>query len=275
MDKDSRRRKTWSLAIILQVIAPVRDVSPDITSIKRSCFDKNYTVDDDSTMDVSPKRKKVGANKRANAGSESQNSTYKTNANMNVGANAGTESQNSTWENKGDVDSQSHHIRIPLSLMDLSSDDTISPIEENKTAGQKTYKLIDGVPSLTKTMKKTSYIIQYDNRTRNAAWVFEILNEETLKGNAKRKTFSEDLMIHEHYRTLDEQYTNTNYQKGHLAAAANHKWSQKATDDTFLLSNIAPQNNNMNMGKWKVLENMCKEYTKDCRFCVHWSTLLR
>ncbi|XP_057193018.1 endonuclease G, mitochondrial-like [Triplophysa rosa] len=134
------------------------------------------------------------------------------------------------------------------------------------------YKLIDGVPSLTQTMKKTSYVMQYDNRTRNAAWVFEILNEKTLDKKkkeaeevAERSTkFFQDRMIHEYYRASKEVYRG-NYERGHLAAAANHKWSQKATDDTFLLSNIAPQKADLNKNDWKKLEKKCRNYTKTCR----------
>lgn len=110
--------------------------------------------------------------------------------------------------------------------------------------------------------------------------MFEILNKETLEGNAKRKkNFFEDSMIHEHYRTYEnakskKEFKELKYHGGHLAAAANHKWSQKATDDTFLLSNIAPQNGTLNQSTWKRLEKMCQEHTKTFRnVCVYWSTL--
>ncbi|XP_057194440.1 uncharacterized protein LOC130557045 [Triplophysa rosa] len=266
MDKYSRRRKTWSLAIILQAMYDRAD-----NSFGKRYFPEDYTKDDDSIMflDAPQKRKKFGSNVRinvvANAGAESQHSTCENKESTND--NEGTNNYY-LRSSKGNADSQTGYIRIPLSFMDVSNR-TICP--QTQQAGQKMYKLIDGVPSLTQTMKKTSYVMQYDNRTRNAAWVFEILNKKTLERVAEHSTnFFQDSMIHEYFRAINntrsnEEYRNGQYHRGHLAAAANHKWSQKATDDTFLLSNRAPQKGDLNKSGWKNLEEKCREYTTTCR----------
>lgn len=43
------------------------------------------------------------------------------------------------------------------------------------------------------------------------------------------------------HRSTNADYRGSGFDRGHLAAAANHKWSQKAMEDTFYLSNVAPQ----------------------------------
>lgn len=43
------------------------------------------------------------------------------------------------------------------------------------------------------------------------------------------------------HRATNADYRGSGFDRGHLAAAANHKWTQKAMDDTFYLSNVAPQ----------------------------------
>lgn len=47
--------------------------------------------------------------------------------------------------------------------------------------------------------------------------------------------------VHVFHRATNADYRGSGFDRGHLAAAANHKWSQKAMEDTFYLSNVAPQ----------------------------------
>ena len=45
------------------------------------------------------------------------------------------------------------------------------------------------------------------------------------------------------YRATNEDFKKSGYDRGHLAAAGNHRWSQDLMEQTFLLSNMAPQVN--------------------------------
>ena len=47
--------------------------------------------------------------------------------------------------------------------------------------------------------------------------------------------------VHAFHRATNQDFRGSGFDRGHLAAAANHKWSQKAMEDTFYLSNVAPQ----------------------------------
>lgn len=47
--------------------------------------------------------------------------------------------------------------------------------------------------------------------------------------------------VHIFHRATSADYKRSGFDRGHLAAAANHKLSQKAMEDTFYLSNVAPQ----------------------------------
>ncbi|MEQ2213757.1 hypothetical protein XENOCAPTIV_020381, partial [Xenoophorus captivus] len=103
-----------------------------------------------------------------------------------------------------------------------------------------------GFPSLANIRSRESYITSYDPRTRTASWVIERLNPASLT-----------------------DYRGSGFDRGHLAAAANHKWSQKAMEDTFYLSNVAPQvkahltqNPNLNQNTWNNLEKLCRSLTK-------------
>lgn len=100
-----------------------------------------------------------------------------------------------------------------------------------------------GLPGLAQLRSRESYVLCYDPRSRSALWVIEQLNRETLSGTSERAAcdFQEDDSVHEYHRATNADYRGSGFDRGHLAAAANHKWSQAAMRDTFYLSNIAPQ----------------------------------
>ncbi|XP_061624962.1 endonuclease G, mitochondrial isoform X2 [Phyllopteryx taeniolatus] len=68
--------------------------------------------------------------------------------------------------------------------------------------------------------------------------------------------------VHVFHRATNGDYRGSGLDRGHMAAAANHKWSQKAMDDTFYLTNVAPQNPHMNQNAWNNLEKLCRSLTK-------------
>lgn len=100
-----------------------------------------------------------------------------------------------------------------------------------------------GLPGLAQLRTRESYVLCYDPRSRSALWVIEQLNRDTLSGASDRAAcdFQEDDSVHEYHRATNADYRGSGFDRGHLAAAANHRWSQKAMRDTFYLSNIAPQ----------------------------------
>lgn len=54
-----------------------------------------------------------------------------------------------------------------------------------------------------------------------------------------------------------EDYTNSGYDKGHMSASSNTQ-EYNSISETYLLTNIVPQNPSMNRGKWKQLEGYAK-----------------
>lgn len=121
-----------------------------------------------------------------------------------------------------------------------------------------------GFPSLANIKSRESYVTSYDPRTRTASWVIERLSPASLIGPSDRKycDFKEDESVHVFHRSTNGDYRGSGFDRGHLAAAANHKWSQKAMEDTFYLSNVAPQNPHLNQNTWNSLEKLCRSLTK-------------
>lgn len=88
------------------------------------------------------------------------------------------------------------------------------------------------------------FISCYDRERKIPKWVIEHITRESLnvkKGDRKKSNFKEDQRIPSTYRSLLKDYFRSGYDRGHMAPAADSKFDQVAMDQTFLLTNMAPQ----------------------------------
>ncbi|XP_045197241.1 endonuclease G, mitochondrial-like [Mercenaria mercenaria] len=127
-----------------------------------------------------------------------------------------------------------------------------------------------GFPSLENVRVFDDYVLAYDKRNRNAHWVFEHLAPDKLPSkqtaDRKKSNFFEDKNIHEKFRSYLNDYKYSGYDRGHLAAAGNHRHSQQAMDQTFTLSNISPQvGEGFNRGIWNNLEKYVRSIARKNR----------
>ncbi len=63
-------------------------------------------------------------------------------------------------------------------------------------------------------------------------------------------------------------YTNSGYSRGHMAPAADMKWSEQAMLESFYLSNICPQIAELNGGVWEKLENRVRALASESNVYV-------
>ena len=82
---------------------------------------------------------------------------------------------------------------------------------------------------------RDGFVASYDARTRNPRWVLEVLNTSTMSGpgTRERSNFVEDATLDERFRAKLADFRGSGYDRGHLAAAAGHKNSQRAMDETL------------------------------------------
>lgn len=117
-----------------------------------------------------------------------------------------------------------------------------------------------GYPGFDNVRFYEDYVVSYDRRNRTAHWVFEHLRPDNCTyanevNRSKCGDFRPDSSIHPYFQSTNADYKGSGYDRGHLAAASNHRHSQKAMDDTFYLSNISPQVGvGFNRGIWNSLE---------------------
>ena len=80
-------------------------------------------------------------------------------------------------------------------------------------------------------------------------------------GTIKREPswrFRNDIPLPGSLATHDD-FTHSGYDRGHMCSAADRSYSRKAMRSTFVMSNISPQVPNVNRGKWKETELLCRK----------------
>ncbi|MDE6857296.1 MAG: DNA/RNA non-specific endonuclease [Alistipes sp.] len=106
------------------------------------------------------------------------------------------------------------------------------------------------------------YTVSYDCEALNPEWVaYELTAYETEGdlGRASRFTRDPDLMG---AQAEDSDFRHSGWDRGHMAPAADMKWSSQAMKESFYLTNICPQNHNLNAGDWKSLEESCRSWAR-------------
>lgn len=112
------------------------------------------------------------------------------------------------------------------------------------------------------TIQHTGFTLSYNNQTRTPQWVAWELTKEETQGEEERSTeFQTDpYVIGIKVDTYD--YSHSGYDRGHMAPAGDMKWDQQAMQESFYLSNICPQDHNLNKGDWNDLEMKTRAWAR-------------
>lgn len=112
---------------------------------------------------------------------------------------------------------------------------------------------------------RSALVSSYDRRLRNPHWVVEHITPTSLaqrEGDRKHSVFAEDDGVPEPFRARLKDYFRSGYDRGHQVPAADCKWSQRAMDETFYLSNMCPQvGEGFNRDYWAHFEDFCRRLT--------------
>ncbi|ECP8901198.1 DNA/RNA non-specific endonuclease [Campylobacter coli] len=110
--------------------------------------------------------------------------------------------------------------------------------------------------SCSQVLDKFYYLNCYDYNYKGTKAVAYRLEAENLKGEQikKRPRFEDDTNIPKKYRTTWSDYRNSGYDRGHTLSNASMRKTTQAQRSTFLMSNITPQNPQINQRVWNKIE---------------------
>ena len=112
-------------------------------------------------------------------------------------------------------------------------------------------------------IKHTGYTLSYNEEYEVPAYVaYELTKDEVLGGGERNDSFKADESVRTGSAELDD-YKGSGYDRGHMAPAADFKWSSEAMSDTFYLSNMCPQDPSFNRGIWADLEAVVRTMAYD------------
>ena len=112
-------------------------------------------------------------------------------------------------------------------------------------------------------LKRVAYTSSYNSDLRIPNWVAWQLTGAHTGGKNKRAgvKFQEDTDV-PLPRAVDFDYVRSGYDRGHLCPSADNRWDAIAQEQSFLLTNVCPQDHNLNVGDWHELENLCRKWAK-------------
>lgn len=98
------------------------------------------------------------------------------------------------------------------------------------------------------------YSLSYSEPHEQAEWVaYELKKSHLTNSNFKRPYFEVDKAVKTRAASW-KNYKNSGFDRGHLCPAGDRTYSKLAYDETFLTSNISPQDHAFNAGIWNTLE---------------------
>ncbi|MBF1450033.1 MAG: DNA/RNA non-specific endonuclease, partial [Prevotella oris] len=98
-------------------------------------------------------------------------------------------------------------------------------------------------------LRRVGYVVSYNPETHIPNWVAWQLTESHTTGPYKRKgiEFQEDNEA-EGVKVNTFDYSRSGYDRGHMCPSGDNKWDKTAQQQSFLMTNICPQNHNLNAG---------------------------
>jgi endonuclease G len=115
-----------------------------------------------------------------------------------------------------------------------------------------------GMPAADQILFNRYYVLGYSYHFRQAKWALEIVDPDKTDV-VRADNFRPDYRIPEIFRADLADYAGSGYDRGHLVASANQRELDIQNSETFLLSNMSPQEPQFNRDIWKKLEEAVRD----------------
>jgi endonuclease G len=123
----------------------------------------------------------------------------------------------------------------------------------------------------TEIVFRKGYVLEESSTDKIPLWVCEGVDESQLTGNLSRSDkFQTDPALKGPHSTPSD-YSRSGYDRGHQAPAGNQTTNATLKDETFYMSNMAPQLPTLNRDAWKSLEEKTRDWVKQYGHAYEWT----
>lgn len=148
-------------------------------------------------------------------------------------------------------------------------EESVPPLQQRETSlSVDTENVRYEIPVSTKEraeilLEQYSYTVSYNPDLCIPNWVAWELNAEKLVERESRNSkFLPNPKLSEDMAVTTKEYTGSGWDRGHMCPAGDNKYHWRAMDESFYMTNICPQNHNLNRGDWKELEEACRRWAE-------------
>jgi len=142
---------------------------------------------------------------------------------------------------------------------ELRQYDAQATLSQQEAEAALTTHLPYGQPACPKLLPGREYILCYTTDHRTALWAAYELRAQDVKKLTRRDAFRSDPRLTAAETTRCADYKGTGYARGHTVPDADMGRSKRAQANTYFLSNMSPQTNNLNSGPWLWLERAVRD----------------
>ncbi|GAA4887826.1 DNA/RNA non-specific endonuclease [Flaviramulus aquimarinus] len=144
----------------------------------------------------------------------------------------------------------------------LSEEEKAEIVTKGRVAKTNTNEYFLPTSTTGQIIHHEGYSLSYNETHEQAEWVaYELKISHLSSTNHKRPYFDIDKTVKTgaaHWRN----YKKSGYDRGHLCPAGDRRYSKSAHDETFLTSNISPQEHQFNSGIWNTLEQKVRYWAR-------------
>lgn len=112
-------------------------------------------------------------------------------------------------------------------------------------------------------IRHTGYVTSYNSTHGTPNWVaWSLSPEKLIEVVSRTNDFLPDPQLPTAEAVTTDDYKGSGMDRGHMCPAGDNKWNLQAMEESFYMTNVCPQNHNLNRGDWKELEEMCRDWAR-------------
>lgn len=112
-------------------------------------------------------------------------------------------------------------------------------------------------------LERMGYTVSFNAKWNLPNWVaWELNRDKLVERESRNNKFLPDPDLQNGKAVTTDDYTNSGYDRGHMCPAGDNRWHWRAMQESFYMTNICPQDHNLNRGDWKELEEKCRTWAE-------------